>query len=172
MDLQTFLRTAPPRELPPVDTPAGLVLRSVLHSRREIRVVLGALLGVFALLCLWRGAGAGIVEAALGTLCLGLCAGVALRVRSVQRAGLLRDGLLVRAMIVSVEGADGARKRIEVRYAYEHGSGSAVIDCSEAVYRAETAFGLGAEVSVLLFPDVPTGYAFPKGGTALPIRLI
>jgi hypothetical protein len=127
------------------------------------------LVAVFALLCLWRGGGTGLVEAAIGTLSIGLCAGVGLRVRSVERAGLLRDGYLVRAMIVSVQ--DGTRKRIEVRYAYEHGSGSATLDCSEADYRSGSAFGLGAEVSMLLFPGNSSGYAFPGGGVALPVRL-
>ena len=89
-----------------------------------------------------------------------------------QRAGFLKDGYFVRAMIVSVQDAGGAKRRVEVRYAYAHGSGSAVIDCSETDIRSGSAFGLGAEVSVLLFPGVPTGYAFPKGGNALRIRLI
>lgn|GEM_PF-4187475 len=172
MDIGTFLRSDAPRVVPTGREPGADALRQIVHSRREIlRAVFIAVL-VFMTLFGLRDGTAALVEASIGTLCFGLCAGVVLRVRSVQRLAVLRSGFYVRAMIVKVDGEKNAKKRIELRFAHSGGTGSAAMECNPRAYRASSAFALGAEVEGLILQDDQVGFVFPKGSPPIPIKLL
>ena len=172
LDIGTFLRSDVPRIVPTGREPGADALRPIVHSGREILIAVFTGVLIFMTLFAVRDGTAALVEAIIGTLCFGLCAGVVLRVRSVQRVGVLRDGLYVRAMIVKVDGEKSAKKRIELRFAHSGGTGSAVMECSPRAYRTSSAFGLGAELDGLILQSEQLGFVFPKGSPPMPIKLL
>ncbi len=172
LDIGTFLRSDAPRVVPTGREPGADALRQIIHSGREILIAVFAGALIFMTLFAVRDGTAALVEAIIGTLCFGLCAGVVLRVRSLQRVGVLRDGLYVRAMIVKVDGEKNAKKRIELRFAHSGGTGSAVVECSPRAYRTSSAFGLGAELEGLILQSEQIGFVFPKGSLPMPIKLL